>query len=108
MALTFTRKTGPSVTLTIGGGTDESVPNVSAYGTTAEWAASRHVLGTGEIGHDTTTGTLAVGNGVSLFAALPAIGAGGTGGSGVTVLLIDTVEDLPEGTPAGVVVVVKS
>ncbi len=105
MALTFTRKTGPSVTLTIGGGTDESVPNVSAYGTTAEWTASGHVLGTGEIGWDTTTGALAVGNNAAVFASLPKIG---TGGGGATVLLINTVQDLPPGTPAGVVVVVKA
>jgi hypothetical protein len=105
MALTFTRKTGPSVSLQPGGGTDESVPNVSAYGTTAEWVAAGHVLGHGEIGWDTTTGALAVGDGVSLFAGLASIG---TGLGGATVLLIDTVEDLPPGTAAGVVVVVKS
>jgi len=105
MSLTFTRQESPSVSLTIGG-VDQSVPNVSAFGTTAEWLASGHVLGVAEIGWDTTTNTVVVGNGVSLFAALPAIGTGVTGG--VQVILIDTVEDLPEGTPVGTVVVTRA
>lgn len=102
MALTFTKPAGPSVIIG-GGGTDANIPNVAAYGTTAEWVASGHVLGVAEIGWDTTTGALAIGDNVHVFTSLPSIGSS----SGATVLLIDTVEDLPAGTPAGVVVVLK-
>ena len=52
-------------------------------GTTAEWAALTQPLGLGEIVYDTTTNTVKVGDGVSLWAALPSIsGGGGGGGSG--------------------------
>ena len=75
MALTFTGRRGPTVRVD-GAGTDTSTPNVAAYGTTAEWTASGHVLDVGELGLDTTTGDLKAGNGSSLFSALSSVNSG--------------------------------
>ena len=75
MALTFARPSGAAVRVD-GAGTDGNVPNVSAWGSTSEWAASGHILGVGEMGLDTTTGDLKAGNGSSLFSALSAVNSG--------------------------------
>jgi hypothetical protein len=72
MALTFTSRQGPAVSVT-GGGTDSNTPSVAAYGTTSEWTASGHVLGVGELGLDTTTGDVKAGDGSTVFASLSAV-----------------------------------
>lgn len=54
----------------------ESVPLRS--GTTSEWSATTLILGVGELGLDTTTGTLKAGDGATPFADLPGVGGGGT------------------------------
>lgn len=69
MALTFARR-GQAAVRVDGAGTDENLPNVSAWGSTSEWAASGHILGVGELGLDTTTGELRHGNGSSTWSSL--------------------------------------
>jgi len=51
-------------------------------GTEAEWAALTTPLGEGEIGYATDSNTIKVGDGTSLWGALPSISGGGGGGSG--------------------------
>lgn len=50
-------------------------------GTSAEWAARNPVLQQGEPGYDRTTGSFKVGDGVTAWSLLPAIGAGGGAGT---------------------------
>lgn len=45
-------------------------------GTSADWAATNLILGLGELGADTDTGTLKLGDGVTPWADLPASGGG--------------------------------
>jgi len=75
MTFTFARKSGPTVSVA-GGGTDDNRPGISAWGTTAEWDASGHILGPGELGWDTSTGLVKPGDGGTRFAGLPSVGSG--------------------------------
>lgn len=58
-----------------GGGTQ--VDNTIWHGTAAEWAADNRVLGAGVPGYESDTGVHRVGNGVSVWTALPQVGGSG-------------------------------
>ena len=45
-------------------------------GTAAQWAAAGTVLAAGELGYETDTGVLKVGNGTLAWGTLPALGSG--------------------------------
>ena len=74
MALTYTRKGNPAVSV-LGGGTNDGTPSVDVFGTTAEWTAENPVLGVGEVGYNTTTKDLRVGDGVTRFLSLASAGS---------------------------------
>lgn len=51
--------------------------------TTAQWTAFNPVLKAGEPAYDLTTDTVKIGDGVSTWTALTALGGGGGGGGGI-------------------------
>lgn len=52
------------------------VEHLSRQGTTAEWESSSYILKSGEIGYDTESGVIKMGDGASLWSALPAFAPG--------------------------------
>lgn len=79
---------------------------IQKNGTTAEWAADDDVLEVAQLGVDTDTGEVKIGDGVTAWSALDSLGgAGGGGGGGV--LLIDYGDTVPGGTATGTVIFEK-
>lgn len=77
-----------------GGGGSTGVVIIVRNGTAQQIAASTYILQKGEMGVDTTNGIIKIGDGTKTFANLKAIG-----GSGVVV--VQNINSIPAGTPAG-------
>lgn len=68
-------------------------------GTSADWAATSLVLGLGELGAETDTGVLKLGDGVTGWADLPPSGGGGSADLTPTYLVAATTELSESSTP---------
>jgi major tropism determinant Mtd-like protein len=78
-------------------------------GTAADWAAENPVLQDGELGVETDTPTIKVGDGETRFADLPSISGGGSGVSTYALLTDAATVDLPgTNTPLGTALAAKA